>query len=147
MYNCLQPFGLCFAGPLQKFWHANLPLNTHYVPNVMPDTAVRNLKKICLLPAIKALQSFIRKHYDITEYRNREETLQHWQGTWQETAEIANIKLDLEKRNRTRYHLEVLGFCSKVAKHLICFKYSSFGTFFNIVLNFVNRNSPRASLQ
>lgn len=110
--------------------------------NVMPDTAVINLKKICLLPAIKDLQSLIRNF----EYRNIEETLQHWRGTWQETAEIANIKLGLEKRNRTQYHLEVPGHCSKVAKHLICFKYSSFGTFFNIVLNFVNRNSPRASL-
>lgn len=42
---------------LRKFWQANLPPNTHYMPNIMPDTAVLSLKKIGFLPTVKDLKS------------------------------------------------------------------------------------------
>lgn len=53
----------------QKFCQANSSLNTRYVPNIMSDTAVTSLKKICLLPAIKDPKSLIRKHCNTTEVR------------------------------------------------------------------------------
>lgn len=54
-----------------KFWQVNLPLNTHYVPNIMPDTAVINLKEICLLPAVKDLKSHKKALYLTRSVNNR----------------------------------------------------------------------------
>lgn len=49
-----------------KLCKANLLLNAHGVLNIMPNTAITNLKEIQLLPAVKDLKSFARKHYCTT---------------------------------------------------------------------------------